>query len=59
MQVNRPVEFHWALRLLDCGTKQLVNHQAGSNHLDDRTMKPLTCVSAGQGLFIDGGRYWV
>ena len=59
MQINLPVEFHWAPRLLDWGIKQLVKHQAGSRHLDDRTTKALTCISSGQGLFIHGGRYGV
>jgi hypothetical protein len=54
MQVNCPVEFRWAPRLLDCGIKQLVKHQAGSSHLDDRTTKALTCISAGQRPF----RWW-
>ena len=59
MLVNHPVEAHWAPRLFDCGIKQLVKHQAGTSHLGDRTTKALTRVSAGQGLYIDGGRYWV
>ena len=58
-QQPRPVESHWASCLLDCGIRQLVKHQAGSSHLDDRTTKAPTGISAGQGLFIDGGRYWV
>lgn len=59
MQVNRPVEFHWARRLLDCAITQLVKHQAGGSHLNDRTTKAPDRVSAGQGPFLNGGRYWV